>query len=98
MWLLKTCVYVLHHHVAGKGMWVVTMWLVKTLLMCVAGFTMSAGIACNKLLAKIGSAMHKPNQQTVVPPRLLIPPPTHVGVCLPKSLLVHLTNHQRLDM
>ncbi|KAK9829326.1 hypothetical protein WJX72_005200 [[Myrmecia] bisecta] len=33
------------------------------------GFTCSAGIACNKLLAKIASAMHKPNQQTLVPPR-----------------------------
>jgi nucleotidyltransferase/DNA polymerase involved in DNA repair len=32
------------------------------------GFTSSAGIAGNKLLAKIGSAMHKPNQQTVIPP------------------------------
>eukprot|EP00891_Asterochloris_glomerata_P006033 jgi/Astpho2/6033/Aster-x1345 len=30
------------------------------------GFTCSAGIAHNKLLAKLGSAMHKPNQQTVV--------------------------------
>ena len=35
----------------------------------VAGFTCSAGIACNKLLAKVASAMNKPNQQTVVPPR-----------------------------
>lgn len=34
-----------------------------------AGYTASAGIAANKLLAKIGSAMHKPNQQTVIPPR-----------------------------
>lgn len=33
------------------------------------GYTSSAGIAGNKLLAKIGSARHKPNQQTVVPPR-----------------------------
>ncbi|KAK9827976.1 hypothetical protein WJX81_003639 [Elliptochloris bilobata] len=33
------------------------------------GFTCSAGIACNKLLAKVASAMNKPNQQTVVPPR-----------------------------
>ena len=36
---------------------------------CVAGYTMSGGIACNKLLAKIASAMHKPNQQTIIPPR-----------------------------
>ena len=36
---------------------------------CFAGFTCSAGIACNKLLAKVASAMNKPNQQTVVPPR-----------------------------
>ena len=34
-----------------------------------AGYTCSAGIACNKLMAKIASAMHKPNQQTVIPPR-----------------------------
>ncbi|KAI7843160.1 hypothetical protein COHA_003144 [Chlorella ohadii] len=33
------------------------------------GYNASAGIATNKLLAKIGSAMHKPNQQTVIPPR-----------------------------
>jgi DNA polymerase eta len=33
------------------------------------GYTSSAGIATNKLLAKIGSALHKPNIQTVIPPR-----------------------------
>ena len=32
------------------------------------GFTCSAGIASNKMLAKIASAMHKPNRQTLVPP------------------------------
>jgi DNA polymerase eta len=32
-------------------------------------FTCSAGIAPNKLLAKIGSAKNKPNKQTVVLPR-----------------------------
>eukprot|EP00929_Paragymnodinium_shiwhaense_P085615 TRINITY_DN46031_c0_g1_i1.p1 TRINITY_DN46031_c0_g1~~TRINITY_DN46031_c0_g1_i1.p1 ORF type:complete len:1382 (-),score=237.15 TRINITY_DN46031_c0_g1_i1:137-4282(-) len=31
------------------------------------GFTVSAGIADNKLLAKLGSACHKPNRQTIVP-------------------------------
>lgn len=31
------------------------------------GFECTAGIAHNKMLAKIASAMHKPNQQTVVP-------------------------------
>eukprot|EP00884_Botryococcus_braunii_P006782 jgi/Botrbrau1/16104/Bobra.7_2s0069.1 len=36
------------------------------------GYTMSGGIASNKLLAKIGSGMHKPNQQTVVPPRAVL--------------------------
>jgi DNA polymerase eta len=33
------------------------------------GFTCSAGIGPNKLLAKIGSAKNKPNKQTVVLPR-----------------------------
>ena len=33
---------------------------------------MSAGVACNKLLAKIGSAMNKPNQQTVIPTRRVL--------------------------
>ena len=32
------------------------------------GFTSSAGIACNKLLAKVGSAKNKPNQQTLIRP------------------------------
>lgn len=32
-------------------------------------FTSSAGISSNKLLSKIASALHKPNQQTVVPTR-----------------------------
>ena len=31
------------------------------------GFTSSAGIAHNKLLAKLGSSMHKPNKQTILP-------------------------------
>jgi nucleotidyltransferase/DNA polymerase involved in DNA repair len=31
------------------------------------GFTCSAGIAPNKMLAKIGSGMHKPNKQTLMP-------------------------------
>lgn len=31
------------------------------------GFTCSAGIACNKMLAKLASGMHKPNKQTLVP-------------------------------
>lgn len=33
------------------------------------GYTMSAGIACNKLLAKVAAGLHKPDQQTIVPPR-----------------------------
>lgn len=36
------------------------------------GYTSSAGIATNKLLAKIGSALHKPNLQTVIPPRVVV--------------------------
>lgn len=31
------------------------------------GYTMSAGVSVNKLVAKFASAAHKPNQQTVVP-------------------------------
>jgi DNA polymerase eta len=34
------------------------------------GFTSSAGIACNKLLAKVGSAKNKPNQQTLIRPNV----------------------------
>lgn len=33
------------------------------------GYTSSAGIACNKLMAKIGSALNKPDQQTVLSPK-----------------------------
>mmetsp|Transcript_85931 Transcript_85931/g.172014 ORF Transcript_85931/g.172014 Transcript_85931/m.172014 type:complete len:223 (-) Transcript_85931:682-1350(-) len=33
------------------------------------GFTCSGGIAVNKLLAKLGCGLHKPNQQTLVFPR-----------------------------
>ena len=33
---------------------------------------MSAGIACNKLLAKVAAGLHKPDQQTIVPPRYCI--------------------------
>jgi len=33
------------------------------------GFTVSAGISTNKLLSKLASAMHKPNQQTIILPR-----------------------------
>ena len=32
------------------------------------GFTCSGGIANNKILAKLSSAMHKPNKQTMAPP------------------------------
>ena len=32
------------------------------------GFTCSAGVAANKLLAKLCGGLHKPNQQTVLPP------------------------------
>lgn len=33
-----------------------------------AGFRTSAGIACNKLMAKLVSGLHKPDDQTVMPP------------------------------
>lgn len=33
-----------------------------------AGYRCSAGIACNKLLAKLASGLHKPDDQTVLPP------------------------------
>eukprot|EP01116_Phalansterium_solitarium_P000627 TRINITY_DN1045_c0_g1_i1.p1 TRINITY_DN1045_c0_g1~~TRINITY_DN1045_c0_g1_i1.p1 ORF type:complete len:485 (-),score=128.18 TRINITY_DN1045_c0_g1_i1:655-2109(-) len=39
----------------------------RTAILTETGFTSSAGISFNKMFAKIGSAMHKPNQQTVVP-------------------------------
>lgn len=43
--------------------------LLRKELLAQLGFTASAGIAHNKLLAKIGSAKNKPNQQTIVLPR-----------------------------
>ena len=33
------------------------------------GFTCSAGVAANKMLAKLCGGLHKPNQQTVLPAR-----------------------------
>ena len=36
-----------------------------------AGYRTSAGVACNKMLAKLVSGMHKPDDQTV-----LLPPDT----------------------
>lgn len=33
-----------------------------------AGYRTSAGVACNKLLAKLCSGLHKPDDQTVLPP------------------------------
>lgn len=36
-------------------------------------FTVSAGISNNKMLAKIGSSMHKPNKVTILPTSLIIP-------------------------
>jgi len=33
------------------------------------GFSCSAGIAANKMIAKVGCGLHKPNQQTIVFPR-----------------------------
>ena len=52
-----------------------------------AGFTSSAGIAANKLLAKISSALNKPNQQTLVPPRYLAFLCCSSCVCCPWSAL-----------
>ena len=46
---------------------------------CLPGFTCSAGVAANKMLAKLCAGLHKPNQQTVLPaeavPALLHPLP-----------------------
>lgn len=39
----------------------------RALVKAELGFTMSAGVAHNKLLAKYASGMHKPFQQTIVP-------------------------------
>lgn len=36
------------------------------------GLRCSAGIACNKLLAKLCSGLHKPNDQTILPPPLAL--------------------------
>ena len=33
-----------------------------------AGYRSSAGIACNKMLAKLASGLHKPDDQTILPP------------------------------
>ena len=33
-----------------------------------AGYRTSAGVACNKMLAKLVSGLHKPDDQTVLPP------------------------------
>ena len=58
---------------------------------CGADYEMSAGIACNKLLAKIGSAMNKPNQQTVIPTRCA----QHQPLCaaLAKKMHPHFAVH-----
>eukprot|EP00887_Chlorella_sp_A99_P005175 scaffold1.g5175.t1 len=53
-------------------------------------YTSSAGIAHNKLLAKIGSAMHKPNQMTLIPGRAAV---AGQSARLPKrqlNILLHL--------
>ena len=41
-------------------------------------FTCSAGISHNKILAKLGSGLHKPNQQTILP--------THAAAALLRDL------------
>lgn len=41
---------------------------VRGAIRTICGYTSSAGIAHNKLLAKVGSALHKPDQQTLIHP------------------------------
>lgn len=38
------------------------------LLQTETGFRSSAGIACNRMLAKLCSGLHKPDDQTILPP------------------------------
>ena len=38
------------------------------ILQAEAGYRSSAGIACNKMLAKLASGLHKPDDQTILPP------------------------------
>ena len=41
-------------------------------------YTCSAGVSYNKLLAKLGSGLNKPNQQTIIVPRMM---PNCIGEC-----------------
>jgi nucleotidyltransferase/DNA polymerase involved in DNA repair len=42
------------------------MWYLS--LQAEAGYRTSAGVACNKMLSKLVSGLHKPDDQTVLPP------------------------------
>lgn len=58
---------VLHGVVSRSG--AVVAFRLRTAVSEQLELTVSAGVACNKLLAKIGSARNKPNKQTIVLPR-----------------------------
>ena len=49
---------------------------------CQVGLTTSAGVSSSKLLSKLVSSLHKPNQQTV-----FFPSPANIGHMLPPEIV-----------